>query len=108
MVTIKSQRKVLLSHGEDGYFVVEVPSLPGCISQGKTREEALANIEEAISLYIEVLQDRNEPIPEDVQGWTFWDCFEHISEHSKIFNLMSKGQYLFLSLPYFENLDNIE
>lgn len=55
MVTIKSQRKVLLSHGEDGYFVVEVPSLPGCISQGKTREEALANIEEAISLYIEVL-----------------------------------------------------
>jgi predicted RNase H-like HicB family nuclease len=56
---------VLLSHGEDGYFVVEVPSLPGCISQGKTREEALANIEEAISLYIEVLQDRNEPVPED-------------------------------------------
>ena len=56
---------VLLSHGEDGYFVVEVPSLPGCISQGNTREEALANIEEAISLYIEVLQDRNEPIPED-------------------------------------------
>ncbi|WP_409333540.1 type II toxin-antitoxin system HicB family antitoxin [Cuspidothrix issatschenkoi] len=58
---MKSQRKVLLSHGEDGYFVVEVPSLPGCISQGKTREEALANIEEAISLYIEVLQDRGEP-----------------------------------------------
>jgi hypothetical protein len=49
----------------------------------------------------------NEPIPEDVQGWTFWDCLEHIKEHSKIFNLMRKGQYLFLSLPYFENLDNI-
>jgi predicted RNase H-like HicB family nuclease len=65
MVTMKSQRKVLLSHGEDGYFVVEVPSLPGCISQGKTREEALANIEEAISLYIEVLQDRGEPVPKD-------------------------------------------
>ena len=63
MVTIKSQRKVLLSYGEDGYFVVEVPSLPGCISQGKTREEALANIEEAISIYIEVLQDRSELIP---------------------------------------------
>jgi predicted RNase H-like HicB family nuclease len=45
-----SRRKVLLSPGEDGYFVVEVPSLPGCISQGKTREEALANIEEAIAL----------------------------------------------------------
>lgn len=63
MTTIKSQRQVLLSHGEDGYFVIEVPSLPGCISQGKTRKEALANIEEAISLYIEVLQDRGEPIP---------------------------------------------
>ena len=59
------QRKVLLYPGEDGYFVVEVPSLPGCISQGKTREEALANIEEAISLYIEVLKERGESIPED-------------------------------------------
>ncbi|MEX0271999.1 type II toxin-antitoxin system HicB family antitoxin [Leptolyngbyaceae cyanobacterium UHCC 1019] len=61
----KSKRKVLLYPGEDGYFVVEVPSLPGCISQGKTREEALANIEEAIALYMEVLSDRGEPIPED-------------------------------------------
>ena len=61
----KPKRKVLLYPGEDGYFVVEVPSLPGCISQGKTHEEALANIEEAIALYIEVLQDRGEPILED-------------------------------------------
>ncbi len=61
----QSKRKVLLYPGEDGYFVIEVPSLPGCISQGKTREEALANIEEAIALYIEVLQDRGEPVPED-------------------------------------------
>jgi predicted RNase H-like HicB family nuclease len=60
-----SKRRVLLYPGEDGYFVVEVPSLPGCISQGKTREEALINIEEAISLYIEVLQDRGKPIPAD-------------------------------------------
>lgn len=59
------KRKVLLYPGEDGYLVVEVPSLPGCISQGKTREEALAHIEEAIALYLEVLQDRGEPIPED-------------------------------------------
>lgn len=49
------QRKVFLYPGDDGYFVVEVLSSPGCISQGKTREEALANIEEAISFYIEVL-----------------------------------------------------
>lgn len=61
----QSKRKVLLYPGEDGYFVVEVPSLPGCISQGKTREEALTNIEEAIALYIEVLQNRGEPVPDD-------------------------------------------
>ena len=59
------QRKVLLYPGEDGYFVVEVPSLPGCISQGKTREEALANIEEAIAIYIEVLEERGDSVPED-------------------------------------------
>ncbi len=52
MIQADAKRKVLLYPGEDGYFVVEVPSLPGCISQGKTREEALSNIEEAIALYI--------------------------------------------------------
>jgi predicted RNase H-like HicB family nuclease len=62
--TFKS-RKVLLSQDEDGYFVVEVPSLPGCVSQGQTREEALENIKEAIELHIEVLLERGEPIPED-------------------------------------------
>ena len=61
----ESKRKVLLYPGEDGYFVVEVPSLPGCISQGKTREEAVTNIEEAIALYIEVLQNRGESVPDD-------------------------------------------
>lgn len=61
----QTKRKVLLYPGEDGHFIVEVPSLPGCISQGKTREEALTNIEEAISLYIEVLQERHEPVPND-------------------------------------------
>ena len=60
-----SKRKVLLYLGEDGYFVVEVPSLPGCISQGKTRDEALTNIEEAIDLYIESLESRGESIPDD-------------------------------------------
>lgn len=60
-----SKRKVLLYSGEDGYFVVEVPSLPGCISQGKTRNEALINIEEAIDLYIEALESRGESIPDD-------------------------------------------
>ena len=42
-------RQALLYPGEDGYWVVECPSLPGCISQGETREAAIANIKEAIS-----------------------------------------------------------
>jgi predicted RNase H-like HicB family nuclease len=58
-------RRVILYPGEDGYVIAEVPSLPGCISQGKTRDEALANIQEAIALHVEVLQERGEPIPDD-------------------------------------------
>jgi predicted RNase H-like HicB family nuclease len=45
--------KVVIEKGEDGYFVASVPALKGCWSQGKTREEALANIREAIELYLE-------------------------------------------------------
>ena len=58
-------RRVLLYPGDDGYVVAEVPSLPGCVSQGKTRDEALVNVREAISLHEEVLRERGEPIPED-------------------------------------------
>lgn len=58
-------RQVLIYPGEDGYWVVEVPSLPGCVSQGKTRDEALANIREAIEVYIEALEDDGLPVPED-------------------------------------------
>jgi len=58
-------RKVIVYPGEDGYWVVECPTLPGCISQGKTKEEAIANIKEAIALYIEVLDERGESVPED-------------------------------------------
>ena len=58
-------RQVLIYPGEDGYWVVECPSLPGCISQGRTRQEALANIKEAIALYIETLEDDGMPVPED-------------------------------------------
>ncbi len=50
-------RQVIIYPGEDGYFVAECLSLPGCISQGKTKEEAIENIKEAIELYIEVLED---------------------------------------------------
>ncbi len=50
--------KVVIEQGEDGYYVVTVPSLPGCITQSKTKEEALENIKEAIELYLEVLQEK--------------------------------------------------
>jgi predicted RNase H-like HicB family nuclease len=56
-------RQVIIYPGEDGYFVAECPSLPGCISQGKTREETIANIREAIQLYIEVLEEKGRPVP---------------------------------------------
>jgi predicted RNase H-like HicB family nuclease len=55
--------RVLIEQDEDGIYVAEVPSLPGCISQGNTREELLANIQEAIALYLESLEAHNEPIP---------------------------------------------
>jgi predicted RNase H-like HicB family nuclease len=58
-------RQVIIRRGEDGYWVVECPSLPGCISQGSTREEALINIREAIQLYVDVLTDEGRPVPED-------------------------------------------
>lgn len=58
-------RQVIVRPGEDGYWVVECPSLPGCISQGKTREEAIANIKEAIDGYVAVLRDDGLPVPED-------------------------------------------
>ena len=48
-------RQIVVSPGEDGYFVAECPSLPGCISQGKTRPEAIINIREAIEAYIDSL-----------------------------------------------------
>jgi predicted RNase H-like HicB family nuclease len=54
---------VTLIAGEDGYIVAECPSLPGCVSQGKTREEALKNIQEAIEGIIEVRKAQKLPIP---------------------------------------------
>jgi predicted RNase H-like HicB family nuclease len=57
-------RHVILYTDEDGYWIAEVPSLPGCVSQGDTEEEALANIKEAVELYIESLEDHGDPIPE--------------------------------------------
>jgi predicted RNase H-like HicB family nuclease len=58
-------RQVIIYPGEDGYWVAECPSLPGCISQGKTREEAIVNIREAIRGYIAALEEDNLPVPEE-------------------------------------------
>jgi predicted RNase H-like HicB family nuclease len=55
--------RVIIEQDEDGVFVAQVPSLPGCISQGKTYNEALANIRDAVSGYLESLKKHNEPIP---------------------------------------------
>ena len=58
-------RQVVLYPGEDGYWVVKCPSLPGCISQGKTKEEAIPNIKEALRGYIAALEEDNLPVPEE-------------------------------------------
>lgn len=47
---------ILIEQDEDGFFVAEVPALPGCLSQGKSEEEALANIKEAIEGWLEVME----------------------------------------------------
>ncbi|MBF8249130.1 MAG: hypothetical protein HW374_1930 [Bacteroidetes bacterium] len=56
-------RQVIVYPGEDSYWVVECPSLPGCISQGKTKEEAITNIREAIEGYVATLEGDHLPIP---------------------------------------------
>ncbi len=58
--------RVLIEQDEDGVYVAEVPSLPGCISQGKTRTEALDNIKEAIAGYLDSLKENGEPIPPSI------------------------------------------
>jgi len=58
-------RQVVIYPGEDGFYVAECPSLPGCISQGKTKEDAIINIKEAIDGYILSLQQDNLPVPSE-------------------------------------------
>lgn len=56
--------KVVLEKDEEGWFTVTVPSLPGCISQGKTRQEALKNVKEAIELHLSSLGAEGIPLKE--------------------------------------------
>jgi predicted RNase H-like HicB family nuclease len=59
------QYTVVLRQESDGGFVVTVPSLPGCVTQGDSRQDALKNIEEALEVYIEDVRDAGEPVPPD-------------------------------------------
>jgi len=59
--------RVLIEQDEDGVFVAQVPALPGCVSQGKTRTEALANVQEAIEAYLESLKAHDEPVPPSIE-----------------------------------------
>ena len=58
-------RQIILYPGEDGYWVVECTSLPGCVSQGEDKAKAVSNIREAIEGYIAALQEDGLPVPEE-------------------------------------------
>lgn len=59
--------RILIEQDEDRVFIAECPSLPGCISQGKSRKEALENIRDAIKGYLESLKKHDEPIPPSIE-----------------------------------------
>ena len=58
--------RIVIEPDEDGVYVVEVPSLPGCISQGRTRAEAIDNIKEAITAYLESLEAHGDLVPPQI------------------------------------------
>lgn len=55
--------RIIIQQDEDGVFIAKCPSLPGCVSQGKTREEVLVNIKDAMRGYLQSLKKHNEPLP---------------------------------------------
>lgn len=59
--------RVLINQDEDGVYIAECPTLPGCVSQGSTRDEALQNIHDAMKGYVESLKKHNDPIPPSIQ-----------------------------------------
>lgn len=58
-------RQVLVYFGEDGFWIAECPSLPGCIAQGETREKAITDIRATIEDYIAALREDGIPVPEE-------------------------------------------
>jgi predicted RNase H-like HicB family nuclease len=62
--------RIIIEQDEDGNYIAQCPTLPGCISQGKTREEALTNIKDAIYGYLASLKKHDEPIPPAIEEET--------------------------------------
>jgi predicted RNase H-like HicB family nuclease len=58
-------RQIIVYPGEDGYWVAECPSLPGCVSQGETKAQSIENIKEAIEGYVTALEQDHLPVPEE-------------------------------------------
>ncbi|GDX99152.1 HicB family protein [Phycisphaerae bacterium] len=58
-------RQAILYRDEDGVWIAEVPSLPGCVSQGATQEDAIRNVTEAAELWIETMKELGRPVPQD-------------------------------------------
>ena len=59
--------RVHIERDEEGFYVATCPALPGCISQGKTRKEAISNIGDAVEGYLASLRKHNEPIPPPIE-----------------------------------------
>ena len=59
--------RALIQQDEDGVFIAEMAGLPGCVSQGQTRSEALRNVQEALEAYLESLQAHGEPVPPPIE-----------------------------------------
>ena len=59
--------RIIIEQDEDGMYVAQCSALPGCVSQGKTRKEALENIQDAIKGYIQSLKNHNEPVPPPIE-----------------------------------------
>ncbi|MFY7998966.1 MAG: type II toxin-antitoxin system HicB family antitoxin [Candidatus Kapaibacteriota bacterium] len=67
---------VVLFNGEDGWIIAECPSIPGCITQGETRDEALVNIREVIELTLDVRRELGLPLPDSDDAFTQHSAFK--------------------------------